>query len=132
MEPARAGAQAEAAPGRAQQAGTNIAREYQKRKQLEDDALRMRNRLLQLERHARKMAQRIARTKQRTRDILCQRERNAARAEEKRQHCEERARGAQRQRQQIARCDTPVRRWLAPAQRAPGDEASRGSGRENS
>lgn len=91
-------------PGRAQLAAANIAREYQKRKQLEEDALKMRNRLLQLERHAHKVAQRVARTRERTQAIESQRERNAALAAEKRRRCEERARVAQKQRQQIARC----------------------------
>lgn len=98
---------------RAQPRGSILC-EAKKRRQVEEDATRLRNRILQLERQAHKADKRIGHTKQRAKDVLDQRERNEARERERRGYLAELQREVQRHREDISRCaaaphaDTPA------------------------
>jgi chromosome segregation ATPase len=82
----------------------SVLQEAKKRKQVEDDSLRLRNRLLQLERQAHKAEKRIVQTKQRAKDILDQRQRNERRECEKRKFIEELEHEILQHREDIAKC----------------------------
>lgn len=84
--------------------GMSVLQEVKKRKQVEDDALRLRNRLLQLERQAHKAEKRIVQTKQRAKDILDQRQRNERRESERKQFFEELEHEILQHREDIAKC----------------------------
>jgi septal ring factor EnvC (AmiA/AmiB activator) len=83
---------------------TSVFLESKKRKQVEEDAVRLRNRLLQLERQAQKTDKRIGLTKQRARDILSQRERNEQRERERQQFLAELQLELQQHRRDMERC----------------------------
>lgn len=63
--------------------GCEAIREFRRRKQAEQDAAIIRNRLLQLERQAEKAQKRILQTRQRAKEVVAHRERNAQREKEK-------------------------------------------------
>lgn len=65
--------------------GSDAFKELRRRKQVEQDAAVLRNRIFQLERQEQRADKRIEQTKQRARDVLEQRERNELREREKRQ-----------------------------------------------
>jgi tRNA uridine 5-carbamoylmethylation protein Kti12 len=82
----------------------SVLQEQQKRKQVEHDANRLRNRLLQLERQTEKADKRIVQTKKRAKDILDQRERNERRELERQCYIEELQEELRQHRQDIAKC----------------------------
>lgn len=82
----------------------SVLQELKKRKQVEYDAVRLRNRLLKLERQAHKAEKRIVQTKQRAQDILDQRERNEARNEQRKQIEEQLHLEIQQHREDITKC----------------------------
>jgi hypothetical protein len=84
--------------------GTSVLLESKKRKQVEKDAVRLRNRLLQLERQAQKADKRISLTKQRAEDILSHRERNEQRERERKQILAELQLEVQQHRRDMERC----------------------------
>ena len=82
----------------------SMLHEVQKRKQIEQDAARLRNRLLQLERQTLKADKRITHTKKRAKDILDRRERNEQRERERQQYIAELQEELQQHREDIAKC----------------------------
>lgn len=84
--------------------GCAAIREFRRRKQVEQDASVLRNRLLQLERQADKAKKRIAQTRQRAKEVVAQRERNTQREQEKHRLIEELEQSIEKHRQAIAKC----------------------------
>ena len=82
----------------------SVLHELQKRKQVEHDAGRLRNRLLQLERQTEKADKRITQTKQRARDVLSQRERNEKRERDRQRYIDELHQEIQQHREDITKC----------------------------
>jgi len=83
---------------------TTVAFEKLKRRQVERDAVALRNRLRQLEREAEKVDKKIARTKQRAKEVVTQRERNEHRESDRQRYLEELQEQVEKHREEIARC----------------------------
>lgn len=83
--------------------GCEAIREFRRRKQAEQDAAVLRNRLLQLERQSDRAKKRISQTRQRAKEVVAQRERNAQREKEKRKLVKDLESSIERHRQAIAR-----------------------------
>ena len=88
----------------------SILCEAKKRRQVEEDATRLRNRILQLERQADKADKRIWHTKQRAKDVLDQRERNERRERERQRLLAQLQQEVQQHRTDITRCAPTFRR----------------------
>ena len=84
----------------------SVLHELQKRKQVERDAVRLRNRLLQLERQTEKADKRVALTKRRAKNILDQRERNEQRERDRQRYIDELQQEIQQHRDDISKCVT--------------------------
>lgn len=84
--------------------GCEAIREFRRRKQAEQDAAVLRNRLLQLERQADRAKKRIAQTRQRAKEVVAQRERNAQREKEKLKLVKDLEFSIESHRQAINRC----------------------------
>lgn len=89
---------------------TSVLVEKQKRRQVENDAVKLRNRLRQLEREAEKAEKRISLTKERAKDILTQRERNHHKEVSRQQYLEELQQEVEQHKDEIARCGAHKRK----------------------
>ena len=83
--------------------GSDAFKELKRRKQVEQDAAVLRNRILQLERQEQRANNRIEQTKQRAREVIEQRERNEQREVERKQALQQLQSDAEHHHQKAAR-----------------------------
>lgn len=90
--------------------GSDACKELRRRKQVEQDAAVLRNRILQLERQEQRADIRIEKTKQRAREVIEQREHNEQRELERKQALLQLQSDAEHHQQNAARCAAA---WLS-------------------
>ena len=83
--------------------GSDAFKELRRRKQVEQDAAVLRNRILQLERQEQRAEKRIEHTKQRAREVIEQRERNVQRERERKEALQQLQSDAEYHQQNAAR-----------------------------
>lgn len=84
--------------------GCEAIREFRRRKQVEQDACTLRNRVLQLERQSDRAKKRIAQTRQKAKEVLAQRERNTQRELQKQTLISKLELSIEKHRQEISKC----------------------------